>query len=35
VVHPDYTTTRMLPWLPGTVMVIGDVTDEGGTPVDV
>ena len=35
VVHPDYATTRMLPWLPGTVMVIGDVTDEGGTPVDV
>jgi glutamine synthetase len=35
VVHPDYTTTRMLPWLPGTVMVIGDVTDEDGTPVDV
>jgi glutamine synthetase len=35
VVHPDYATTRMLPWLPGTVMVIGDVTDEGGSPVDV
>jgi glutamine synthetase len=35
VVHPDYATARLLPWLPGTAMVIGDVTDAAGRPVDV
>jgi glutamine synthetase len=35
VVQPDYGTARLLPWLPGTVMVIGDVTDAAGTPVEV
>jgi len=35
VVRPDYTTARKVPWLPGTAMVIGDLTDEAGTPVEV
>jgi glutamine synthetase len=35
VVRPDYATVRRLPWLPGTVLVIGDLTDEAGTPVEV
>jgi glutamine synthetase len=35
VCHPDYSTARPLPWLPGTVMVIGDLTDEDGAPIEV
>ncbi len=35
VVRPDYGTARLLPWLPGTAMVIGDLTDEQGDPVAV
>ena len=35
VVRPDYDTARRIPWLPGTAMVIGDLTDEAGTPVEV
>jgi glutamine synthetase len=35
VVRPDYTTARKVPWLPGSAMVIGDLTDEAGTPVEV
>jgi glutamine synthetase len=35
VCHPDYTTTRRIPWLPGTALVIADLTDEAGEPVDV
>jgi glutamine synthetase len=35
VAKPDFTTARRLPWLPGTALVIGDLTDEGGTPIDV
>jgi glutamine synthetase len=35
VVHADYETVRRLPWLPGSVMVIGDLTDEAGAPVEV
>src|SRR3984885_2118669 len=32
---PDYDTARHLPWLPGTAMVIADLSNEDGTPVDV
>jgi glutamine synthetase len=35
VCHPDYATARRIPWLPGTVMVIADLTDTDGAPVDV
>jgi glutamine synthetase len=35
VVRPDYDTTRLLPWLPGTALVIGDLTDAGGAPIEV
>jgi glutamine synthetase len=35
VVRPDFATARRLPWLPGTAMVIGDLTDEEGVPVEV
>jgi glutamine synthetase len=35
VVHPDFDTVRPLPWLPGSVMVIGDLTDLEGAPVEV
>jgi len=35
VVQPDYATARRIPWLPGSVMVIGDLANEDGTPVDV
>jgi glutamine synthetase len=33
--RPDYGTARLIPWLPGTAMVIGDLTDEVGAPVEV
>jgi glutamine synthetase len=32
---PDYTTARRIPWLPGTALVIADLTDEAGEPVAV
>ena len=32
---PDYATARHLPWLPGTAMVIADLSDEEGVPVQV
>jgi glutamine synthetase len=35
VVQPDYKTARLLPWLPGTAMVIGDLVDEEGAPIAV
>jgi glutamine synthetase len=35
VVTPDYGTTRLIPWAPGTVWVIGDLSNEDGTPVEV
>ena len=35
VCHPDFATARRIPWLPGTAMVIADVTDADGVPVDV
>jgi glutamine synthetase len=35
VCRPDYTTSRLIPWLPGTAMVIADLTDEEGEPVEV
>jgi glutamine synthetase len=35
IVRPDYATARRLPWLPGTALVIGDLTDQDGAPVDV
>ncbi len=33
--QPDYDTARRIPWLPGTAMVIGDLSDEEGAPVEV
>jgi glutamine synthetase len=35
VVRPDYDTVRLLPWLPGTAIVVGDLFDEEGAPVEV
>jgi glutamine synthetase len=35
VCQPDYATARRIPWLPGTAMVVADLTDEEGEPVDV
>src|ERR1700679_1886635 len=35
VVGPDYATARRIPWLRGTAMVIGDLTDDHGVPVEV
>jgi len=32
---PDFNTVRTLPWLPGSVIVIGDLTDTQGAPVAV
>jgi glutamine synthetase len=32
---PDLTTLRLLPWLPGTAMVLCDLTDAAGAPVEV
>jgi len=33
--HPDFTTTRILPWLEGTAIVLCDLTDSTGEPVAV
>ncbi len=35
VCRPDYATARLIPWLEGTALVIGDLTDEEGAPVEV
>jgi glutamine synthetase len=35
VCRPDYTTSRLIPWQPGTALVIADLTDPAGEPVDV
>jgi glutamine synthetase len=35
VCQPDYTTTRLIPWLEGTAMVLCDLTDDEGAPVEV
>jgi glutamine synthetase len=33
VMAPDYSTARMIPWLPGSALVLADVLWEDGTPV--
>ena len=33
--QPDYATALAISWLPGTVMVIGDLSDDEGVPVEV
>ncbi len=35
VVRPDFATACRLPWLPGSAMVIGDLFDMDGAPVEV
>ncbi|HEX3334237.1 MAG TPA: glutamine synthetase, partial [Acidimicrobiales bacterium] len=35
VCRPDYSTARMIPWLEGTAMVIADLSDDSGAPVEV
>ena len=35
VCKPDYATARLIPWLEGTALVICDLTDEEGVPVEV
>ncbi len=35
VCRPDYDTARRIPWLEGTALVIADLTDEAGTPIEV
>ncbi len=35
VARPDWSTARRIPWLEGTALVICDLTDEHGTPVEV
>ena len=35
VCRPDYATARRIPWLDGTALVIADLTDGQGMPVDV
>ena len=35
VCRPDYATARRIPWLDGTAMVIADLTDTEGAPVEV
>jgi glutamine synthetase len=35
VCRPDYATTRRIPWLEGTAMVVCDLTDEEGAPIEV
>jgi glutamine synthetase len=35
VATPDYDSARLIPWLPGTALVICDLTDVGGAPIDV
>src|ERR1022692_4333910 len=32
---PDYSSARMIPWLPGSAMVICDLTDGEGSPIEV
>jgi glutamine synthetase len=33
VMTPDFTTLRLLPWLPGTALVMADLSWDGGAPV--
>ncbi|WP_328461444.1 glutamine synthetase family protein [Actinoplanes sp. NBC_00393] len=33
VMRPDFATLRRVPWLPGTAMVLADLTDTSGRPV--
>ncbi len=35
VCKPDFATARHIPWLPGTVLVVADLEDEDGAPVEV
>ena len=35
VCRPDYATARRIPWLEGTALVVCDLTDEEGNPVEV
>jgi len=35
VCHPDFSTARRLPWLEGTALVICDLSDEEGHPIEV
>lgn len=35
VCRPDYATARHIPWLEGTALVLCDLTDEEGVPVEV
>jgi glutamine synthetase len=35
VCRPDYATSRLIPWQPGTALVIADLYDESGEPVEV
>jgi glutamine synthetase len=35
VCRPDYDTARLIPWLDGTALVICDLTDDDGEPVEV
>lgn len=35
VMTPDLTTLRLVPWLPGTALVLADVTGHDGSPVGV
>jgi glutamine synthetase len=35
VLVPDFGTMRVIPWQPGTALVLADVTDTGGSPVRV
>jgi glutamine synthetase len=35
VAAPDYDTARRIPWLPGTAMVVCDLSDEEGAPIEV
>ena len=35
VCRPDFATARRIPWLAGTALVVGDLTAEEGTPVEV
>jgi glutamine synthetase len=35
VCRPDYATTRLVPWLPGSAMVICDLSDTDGAPIEV
>jgi glutamine synthetase len=35
VCRPDYGTSRLIPWLPGSALVIADLSDEEGQPVEV